>query len=574
MTIQNPPIQALGTTPTPPAPTAWTAPSSKPTLPSDALGRATYIVGFGSQDDASGVAARVSGLGGEVTQTLTAIPGMIALLTPTQRDHLAQDSAVTSIESDHAVSAHATQDAAPWGLDRLDQADANLSGTYTYNTAGKGVQVFVVDSGLNRHHVDFRGRVRSGADFVGDGRGTDDCNGHGTHVAGTILGTHVGVAKNATVIPVRVLDCDGNGDTSKAIVAMDWVVAHHKAGQPAVVNVSLGGDLSPMVNAVVGRMLADGIVVVVAAGNEAQDACAASPASARSALTVAASDRRDQQASYSNGGPCVDLFAPGDDIYSADAFDSGGYVSMSGTSMASPHVAGVAALILGEHRRWSPSRVIATLMDMTLKDRITNVAVGTPNRLVSIAPTVTGLSVTSGRPSGGQRIAITGTNFTSGTTVRFDSKKARRVSTVRSTRLVVTTPAHRAGTAATLRVAASYSTATLPAGFWFLPPPTLARLSAATGPTTGGTQLVVTGSNFLNARRITFGGVPAEIQVLTGSTILATAPPHPPGAVRIRITTASGTSKSVPAGIFTYLAETRLSGPASEPQRSFLDVRS
>jgi subtilisin family serine protease len=254
-----------------------------------------------------------------------------------------------------------SEPAAPWGLDRVDQRHLPLDGSYRWRTDGAGVDVYVVDTGIELMSWDLRGRVRSGVDEV-DGGAAEDCNGHGTHVAGIIGGTRYGVAKKAQLIAVRVLDCDGSGPVSRVLKGMDWVVHDHAAGVPAVANLSLGGAPSAAVDAAVRALVHDGIVVTTAAGNgdasgQAIDACSTSPARTGIAITVSASDRSDSRPAWANYGRCVDLFAPGVDITSDWDTGAAATKTLSGTSMAAPHVAGAAARYLSTHRSATPTAV-------------------------------------------------------------------------------------------------------------------------------------------------------------------------------------------------------------------------
>jgi len=286
------------------------------------------------------------------------------------------------IEADGEVTTQGTQSGATWGLDRIDQRNLPLSGTYTDNVSGSGVDAYIIDTGILSTHSDFGGRVTSfGYNAIKDRRGTQDCNGHGTHVAGTVGGAKYGVAKNVRLIPVRVLDCRGSGSWSGVVAGMDWVVANHGTA-PAVANMSLGGGASSSVDLAVQRMIDDGVVVVVAAGNSNVDACGSSPARAAGALTVGATTNTDARASYSNFGSCLDIFAPGSSITSAWHTSKTATNTISGTSMASPHVAGVAALILQETPTASVSTVISTVTSRATPDKVTLAGTNSPNRLL------------------------------------------------------------------------------------------------------------------------------------------------------------------------------------------------
>ncbi len=274
-----------------------------------------------------------------------------------------------------------TQPNPTWGLDRIDQHSLPINGSYNYQYRGAGVYAFVIDTGILSSHVDFGARVSAGYSAIADGNGTTDCNGHGTHVAGTVGGSQFGVAKGVTLVPVRVLDCTGSGSYSGVIAGVDWV-AGQGAMRPAVANMSLGGGLSASVNASVAGAVAKGVTMVVAAGNSNADACQSSPASEPSAITVGASTSSDSRASYSNYGACLDIFAPGSAI-SSDWFSSTTATNtISGTSMAAPHVTGVAALALAANGSATPAAVTEFLLGNATLNQVVGAGSGSPNRLV------------------------------------------------------------------------------------------------------------------------------------------------------------------------------------------------
>jgi subtilisin family serine protease len=306
--------------------------------------------------------------------------GFAAELTPAQVRALQQDPNVESIEADQVFTIDATQNmdanGDPWGLDRIDQRNLPLSRTYTYTRNGAGVYAYVIDTGIATSHPDFGGRAQNVYDALG-GNG-QDCNGHGTHVAGTIGGATYGVAKGVNLRGVRVLGCDGSGSTSGIINALNWLRTN--AQKPAVANMSLGGGYSSTLNSAATNLINSGVFLAVAAGNESQDACNVSPASASGTLTVAASDKTDRRASFSNYGGCVDLYAPGVNIPS-DWLNSGTN-TISGTSMASPHAAGVGALYKSNYGDAASSTIVSWITSNATTNVIISNPSGTPNRLL------------------------------------------------------------------------------------------------------------------------------------------------------------------------------------------------
>ena len=319
-----------------------------------------------------------------------AINGYTADLTATQVARLAKDPAVDRIEPDRVVGIDATQSGATWGLDRIDQRQLPLNGLYTYTQTGAGVTAYIIDTGILPGHADFGGRVLSGYSAISDSYGSSDCNGHGTHVAGTVGGGTYGVAKGVSLVPVRVLSCSGSGSTTGVISGIDWVVANHAAGVPAVANMSLGGGISASLDAAVQRGIDDGVSFAVAAGNDGADACNASPARAPQALTVGATTSGDARASFSNYGTCVDVFAPGQGITSAWWTSTSATNTISGTSMAAPHVAGAAALLLAADPSATPATVTSRLLANATPSVVSGIGTGSPNLLlaaVSLAST-------------------------------------------------------------------------------------------------------------------------------------------------------------------------------------------
>ncbi len=326
-------------------------------------------------------AMRAKALGARVTHTYDAtVSGYAARLSTSQLTAVRKDPAVAYVEADQVVTVSGTQNGATWGLDRTDQRNRPLDSTYTYGPTGAGVDAYVIDTGILTTHQEFTGRTGAGYTAVTDGRGTSDCNGHGTHVAGTVGGTTYGLAKQATLVPVRVLGCTGSGSNSGVIAGIDWVAAN--ANGPSVANMSLGGGASQATDDAVERAVRRGVTMVVAAGNENQNACNVSPARAVNAITVASTTSTDARSSFSNFGSCVDVFAPGSSITSAWYESSTQTNTISGTSMASPHVAGVAALYLQTNPSASPATVTGSIVGAATTGLLTGAGTGSPNRLL------------------------------------------------------------------------------------------------------------------------------------------------------------------------------------------------
>jgi len=291
---------------------------------------------------------------------------------------------VLSVENDIVMKIDATTQSNPdWGLDRIDQKALPLNSAYSYLQTGSGTTAYIVDTGILSSHQQFSGRVLSGYTAISDGNGTTDCNGHGTHVAGTVGGSTYGVAKNVNLVPIRILGCDGSGASSNVIAGLDWILKNGK--KPAVVNMSLGGDASTSLDSAVENLFDNGYVMVVAAGNSNTDACSASPARVSKALTVAATDNTDTRASYSNYGSCVDIFASGSQINSSWIGSNTATKVLNGTSMATPHVAGVVAEMLQSTPTATPQTISTNLLNQASSNVVKNPS-GSPNRLLYKSP--------------------------------------------------------------------------------------------------------------------------------------------------------------------------------------------
>lgn len=295
---------------------------------------------------------------------------------------LLADPRVAYVEEDGVATINPTQSGATWGIDRSDQRDLPLNSSYTYNTTAAGVHAYIVDTGVLAGHTQFAGRMGNGFRAIpDDGLGTSDCNGHGTHVAGTVGGTTWGIAKGVTIHPVRVFGCGNSGAWSEIIAGIDWVTANRVL--PAVANMSLGGGGNASVDTAVNNLINSGVTVVVAAGNGyGADACGYSPARVANALTIGSTDSNDARSSFSNVGTCLDMFAPGGGITSAGIANTSASAVLSGTSMASPHVAGAAALHLANNPSATPAQVATALINASTPNKVTNAGTGSPNRLL------------------------------------------------------------------------------------------------------------------------------------------------------------------------------------------------
>jgi subtilisin family serine protease len=346
--------------------------------------RDTYIVVFkpGAVPSVPAVAQELASAneGALVFVYQHALEGFAVELPAGRAAALARDPRVAWVEADQVVEAVATQSPATWGLDRIDQRNLPLNNTYNYNQTGTGVHAYIIDTGVRGTHQEFTGRMGNGYTAISDGNGTNDCNGHGTHVAGTTGGTTYGVAKQVTIHPVRVLSCSGSGSNAGVIAGVDWVTSNRV--EPAVANMSLGGGASSALDTAVNNSINAGVDYAIAAGNSNANACNYSPARVANANTVGATTSSDARSSFSNYGSCLDIFAPGSSITSAWYTSNTATNTISGTSMASPHVAGGIALYLETNPSASPATVTQALINNATTGVLSGIGSGSPNRLL------------------------------------------------------------------------------------------------------------------------------------------------------------------------------------------------
>ncbi|MEV5320048.1 S8 family peptidase [Streptomyces sp. NPDC052687] len=371
---------------------AQAAPAVGPVLAADSPTaiKDSYIVtlkkGAGFKATSSQGKNLIKEYGGSVKRTFgSALNGYTATLSAAEAKRLAADPAVAAVEQNQRVSIDATQTNAPWGLDRIDQASLPLSGTYTYpDTAGSGVTAYVIDTGVRITHSQLSGRAVNGYDAVDGDTTAQDGNGHGTHVATTIAGSTYGVAKKARIVAVRVLNNSGSGTTAGVIAGIDWVTRNHSG--PSVANMSLGGGVSSTLDTAVRNSIASGVTYAVAAGNSNTNASSSSPARVAEAITVGATTSTDARASYSNYGSVLDIFAPGSSITAGWHTSDTATNTISGTSMATPHVAGAAAVYLASHTSATPAQVASALTAGATTGKVTSPGTGSPNRLLRLVP--------------------------------------------------------------------------------------------------------------------------------------------------------------------------------------------
>ncbi|MFJ8577709.1 S8 family peptidase [Micromonospora sp. NPDC093277] len=348
-------------------------------LKSDTVGSVNSLAASAAVPDrAAGLAKRYGGSVGTVWSA--ALTGYSAKMSEGQARRLAADPAVAYVEQDRVVTVQATQTGATWGLDRIDQRNLPLNGSFTYPNTASNVRAYIIDTGIRITHSNFGGRASWGTNTV-DSNNTD-CNGHGTHVAGTVGSNTYGVAKGVRLVAVKVLNCSGSGTTAGVVNGVNWVTAN--AVKPAVANMSLGGGASTTLDNAVANSVSSGVTYAIAGGNDNANACNYSPARVSSAITVGATTSTDARASYSNYGSCVDIFAPGSSITSTWSTSDSATNTISGTSMATPHVAGAAAVVLGANPSYTPAQVKSYLTSNATSGVVTSPGSGSPNRLLFV----------------------------------------------------------------------------------------------------------------------------------------------------------------------------------------------
>ena len=366
----------------------------------------------GDNSNARAVATELSIVyGGKIDRIYKhALNGYSVEMSAKEAEILSKDNRIKYVEEDGEVFANTTQTGATWGLDRIDQRDLPMDGNYNYTPTGSGVNAYIIDTGIRTTHTQFGGRASVGFDAVGDGQNGQDCNGHGTHVAGTVGSSTYGVAKGVSLFAVRVLNCQGSGTNAGVIAGVDWVTQNHTG--PSVANMSLGGGVSSALDTSVANSIASGVTYAVAAGNSNADACTSSPSRVPSAITVGSTTNTDARSSFSNFGTCVDIFAPGSNITSTWNTNDTATNTISGTSMASPHVAGVAALYLETNPSASPSAVTTAITGGASSGKLSGIGTGSPNlllySLLGGTPPPTPTPTPTPTPGGGSELLVNG----------------------------------------------------------------------------------------------------------------------------------------------------------------------
>lgn len=522
-------------------------------VPDAKSGTSTYIVGYKKSTSSStrSTAMKAAGVSTNAISAFQSLPGAIVNLTSAQKDKLKKDPSVAFVAADGKTKTSASEANPSWGLDRIDQTYLPLNNRYNYYANGAGVDAYVFDTGIYHGHSDFTGRIKPGAYLTSYGSSEDD-NGHGSHVSGTVGGTVYGVAKKVSFIPIKVLDSGGSGTFSGLISGIDWAISNHAASQPAVANISIGGGYNSAVNWAVDDLIADGVTVAVSAGNSTANACNQSPAATTRAITVAASTSGDTQAYYSNYGSCVDLYAPGSYITSVGL--NGPYSSdtMSGTSMASPHVAGVAALLASKHHSWSPTQVTNVIKSMASVGRISDASSGTPNLLLSIAPLVTKVTPSVAGKAGGNTLTITGRGLYDTTKVLIGGVAAKRLSVKSSSRITVRVPRSKKYGAKAVVVVTRFGAGS-GKRLVYVAKPKLAKIGQAYGSTAGGTRVTITAKNsaLVGIKKVRFGNRSAKYRWINSRTIQAIAP-RGSGNKYIYVQTVAGTSAKTKKAVFHY----------------------
>lgn len=537
-------------------------------------GTESYIVTF-----ASTTAAQQAGrdLADAATGTI-ATPVLSAQLTAEQRAAFSTRDDVIAVEKDTAIKATDTRTNPPWGIDRLDQRSLPLSSSYTSTNNGSGVDVWVIDSGVDLRHSEFSKQKNPEAyDLSGSAVPKSDsaisaCYLHGTHVAGTAVGRTYGVAPQARLHSLRVLDCQGEATMSRVIDALNLISAKQSKNRPAVVNMSVQGPLGTGLDAAVQALIDQGVTVVAAAGNDpGGDACKGSPSSVADAITVAATDESDRPAAFSSLGSCVDVFAPGNNIVSAMAGSRSGTVAMIGTSMAAPHVTGIAALLLSAHPNWTPAQVASRISTLAQRGVLQGDRGGSPDRLASISSEITKISPGQGSLRGRQ-VTISGSGLTGTATVKVGKLTAQIIKR-NATSLVVQMPALKSGGITAVRVTTDLmDTSTLK--YRYIAKPAVSRLDRYSGEKQGGTKVTIIGRGFDAVTAVYFGSKKATKVKRISASRLEVVAPSGSGRKSVRVVAKGGTSTKTAKTWFRYgkAPSVRKVSPGSGKSGSWLTI--